>query len=134
MPMPAISLDGYIRISLKNLNALPFIHLFSDSDTDFQHELMAQTIPSKQAGFSECRSDTTPSISLGWGWYVHSHSNRLLLAPDAVRSNVMLIDRYGYDVGAPMTAGLLNAWLTIFDWQVWVRATLRGGAPFAAAC
>jgi hypothetical protein len=121
-------------MSFRNLSKLSFVHLSSDSDSDFQHELLAQTIPTKTAGFSECRSDTTPAISLGWGWYIHSHSDRLLLAPEAVRSNVMLIDQYGYDVGAAMTAGLLAAWLTIFDWQAWVRATLHGEPAPELSC
>jgi hypothetical protein len=126
--MPVMSLDGYIRISLKSLSTLPFVHLSSGSDSDFFLELVAQTIPTGLAGFSECMSDTTPAISLGWAWYVHSDSNRLLLAPEAVRSNVMLIDSYGYDVGTAMTSGLLGAWLTIFNWQEWVLAALPKGA------
>lgn len=141
--MPVTSLDGYIRISIKNLNALPFVHLFSEADAHFQHELLDQLIPAKKAGFCECRSDTVPAISLGWGWYLHSQSNRLLVAPEEVRSNVMLIDQHGYDIGAPMTSGLLSAWLTVFDWQAWVRTTLHGNAslmdmangnPFGQAC
>jgi hypothetical protein len=111
-----------------NLNSLPFVHLFSEVDTDFHHELLGKSIPAQKAGFCECKSDTVPAISLGWGWYMHSHSNKLLVAPDEVRSNVMLIDKNGYDVGAPMTRGLLSAWLTVYDWQAWVCTTLCGSA------
>lgn len=119
-----ISPDGYIRLSLANLAELPFIHLESTSDPDFCNELLAHTIQTRVAGFSEYRSDTTPAISLGWSWYVHSPSNRLLLAPEAVRSNVMLIDIHGYDVGAITTSGLLGTWLAVFDWQSSVRSKL----------
>jgi Domain of unknown function (DUF4902) len=82
--------------------------------------LQAQAILCKVAGFSECRSDTSPAISVGWGWYVHTQSNLPVLAPDAVRSNVMLVDKLGYDLGNIITAGMLNAWLNLFNWQSWV--------------
>ena len=120
VPVLMISPDGYIRLSIDDLTALPFSHLGSWSDPEFQDELSAQSIPSRVAGFSECRSDTTPAVSLGWGWYVHSQSNCLLLAPDAVRSNVMLIDKFGYDLGNLVTSGILNTWFALFDWQSWV--------------
>jgi len=96
---------------------MPFVHLFSESDMGFLHELRSQTIPARTAGFSEWVSETNPSISIGWGWFVHSDSERMLLAPDAVRSNVMLIDMQGYDLGAQKTANLFSSWLNAFEWQ-----------------
>ncbi len=116
-PILVISPDGYVRLSIEQLSLLPFFHLTSFFDSDFQEELQAQAIFCKVAGFSECRSDTTPAVSVGWGWYVHSQSDSLLLAPDAVRSNVMLIDKYGYDLGNIITAGMLNSWLELINWQ-----------------
>lgn len=104
---------------------MPFLHLGSENDPDFCEELQAQAIPSRLAGFSECRSDTTPAISLGWGWYVHGGTNSLMLAPEPVRSNVMLIDKYGYDLGNVATAGVLSAWFALFDWQAWLADLLE---------
>jgi Domain of unknown function (DUF4902) len=115
-----ISRDGYIRIAFSDLASLSFLHLGSEHDPNFCEELQAQAIPSRIAGFSECRSDTTPAISLGWGWYVHNAANCLMLAPEPVRSNVMLVDKYGYDLGNVATAGVLSAWFALFDWQVWL--------------
>jgi hypothetical protein len=122
---PTISSDGYIRLPLNDLSTLPFIHLASDSDSDFLAELQAQTIPALAAGFSEWMSETTPAISVGWGWYIHSPSRRLLLAPDAVRTNVMLTDIYGYDLGPTVTSNLFGSWLTIYDWQRAVSVALK---------
>ncbi len=133
-PVLMLSPDGYIRLSIDDLVALPFSHLGSWSDPGFHCELIEQSIPSRTAGFSECRSDTTPAISLGWGWYVHSQSNCLLLAPDAVRSNVMLIDKYGYDLGNLVTTGMLNAWFTLFDWQSWVFPFAHDPPGFNLSC
>lgn len=113
----AISSDGYIRLRLANLNALPFMHMFSENDINFLQELKVQTVPARTAGFSEWQSDTIPAISLGWGWFIHNQSERMLLAPDAVRSNVMLIDTFGYDLGQLKTSSLFCTWLSAFEWQ-----------------
>lgn len=112
-------------MSIARLNALSFEHLYSESDADFLQELKEQTLPACDAGFSEWKSDTVPSISIGWGWFIHSQSRRLLLAPDAVRSNVMLVDALGYDLGQQQTSHLFGAWLSIFAWQNTVESALR---------
>lgn len=127
---PALSPDGYIRLPLASLNALLFVHLFSESDDDFLDELRAQTIPARAAGFCEWKSNTDPAISLGWGWFIHNKSERLMLAPDGVRSNVMLIDAHGYDLGPVKTSDLFCTWLNAFEWQGVVSMALRD----AVAC
>jgi Domain of unknown function (DUF4902) len=129
-----ISRDGYIRIAFSDLTSLPFLHLCSEHDPDFCEELQAKAIPSRIAGFSECRSDTTPAISLGWGWYVHDAANCLMLAPEPVRSNVMLIDKYGYDLGNVATAGVLSAWFALFDWQGWLGHLIEEFETANLAC
>lgn len=120
-----MSPDGYIRLPLASLHSLSFEHLFSESDADFLQELKAQTIPARSAGFSEWKSNTSPAISLGWGWFIDHRSDRMLLAPDGVRSNVMLIDAYGYDLGPMKTSSLLCTWLSAFEWQGTVSMALR---------
>lgn len=117
--------DGYVRLRLKDLGALSFFHLFSESDADFLEELQAQAIPASMAGFSEWRSDTEPALSLGWAWFVPNQSSQLLLAPERARSNLMLIDAAGYDLGSVKTSSLLRVWLNMFDWQSTVRAALQ---------
>lgn len=122
---PALSPDGYIRLPLAGLTTLPFVHLFSETDAHFLEELQSQTVPARSAGFSEWKSDTTPAVSLGWGWFVHSDSDRLMLAPEPVRSNVMLVDTFGYDLGPMKTSDLFSSWLEIFNWQDSVSLALR---------
>lgn len=133
-PVLAISPDGYVRLSIEQLSSLPMIHLASFQDPEFQDELASQAIQCKTAGFCECRSDTTPAISFGWGWYVHGLSDILLLAPDPVRSNVMLIDKYGYDMGNVATAGMLSAWLGLFNWQSWVTEVAHEDSVAEMSC
>lgn len=88
---------------------------------DFLQELKAEAIPARSAGFSEWKSDGNPAISVGWGWFIHSHLGRMMLAPHGVRSNVMLIDKYGYDLGPVKTSNLFHTWLDAFEWQDTVR-------------
>lgn len=125
---PAISPDGYIRLRLSSLDTISFVHLFSECDDDFLHELRSQTVPALCAGFSEWVSDSSPAISIGWSWFIHSDSERMMLAPDGVRSNVMLIDMQGYDLGSQKTAILFSAWLGAFEWQHTVAMALNDNA------
>ncbi len=119
---PILSPDGYIRLQFACLAGLHLVHLYSDSDPDFLQELKAQTVSARIAGFCEWQSKTEPAVSLGWGWFIHSQSDRMMLAPDPVRSNVMLIDAQGYDLGQRQTANLFYAWLGEFEW----RSTVGG--------
>ena len=122
---PSVSPDGYIRLRLASLDALSFIHLYSESDSGFLKELPSQTVRVRCAGFSEWVSDSNPTISIGWGWFIHNDSERMLLAPDGVRSNVMLIDMHGYDLGPQKTASLFGTWLNAFEWQPAVNMALN---------
>lgn len=121
----ATSADGYIRLPLSRVSTMRFEHLGSNANAEFLAELKEHALPASNAGFSEWASDTTPAVSLGWGWYIHDTSNRVLLAPDPVRSNVMLTDLRGYDLGPVATAHLFNAWLAGYDWQDNVSTALR---------
>lgn len=121
---PIMSPDGYIRLRLSCLDTLPFVHLVSASDDELLQELQSQTVPARRAGFSEWVSDTVPPVSVGWGWFIHSDTERIMLAPDGVRSNVMLIDRSGYDLGPETSTRLFGAWLSSFEWQPVVNEAL----------
>jgi hypothetical protein len=124
MQIPAISRDGYIRLSLEHLSQLPFMHLASDIDATILQDLQHQAVPALAAGYSEWISNTTPAISLGWSWFIHRRSHKLLPAPEAVRSNVMLVDVHGYDLGSTTTSFLFTTWLAMHDWQHAVTASL----------
>jgi hypothetical protein len=119
-----MSPDGYIRLSLAALSSAPLVHLFSTVDHHFLQELLEQAVPARSAGFSEWKTATAPEISIGWGWFVHDKLGRLFLAPDGIRSNVMLIDALGYDLGAVKTSNLFCTWLSIFEWKETVNNAL----------
>lgn len=127
--VPLLSPDGYVRLPLASLDALSFVHLFSQRDDDFLLELRELTVPALVAGFTEWQSQSEPTISLGWGWFIPNDSPRLLLAPDPVRSNLMLTDVRGYDLGTAQTASLVSLWLDNLDWQETVETALQKLPP-----
>ncbi|WP_176442424.1 DUF4902 domain-containing protein [Noviherbaspirillum humi] len=132
-PLLSHSFDGYIRLSLSHFHLLPFIHLYSSEDADFLDELHRLAIPAASAGYSEWVSDTSPPVSIAWGWFIHGPTGQMLLAPDGVRSNVMLVDRQGYDLGPERTANLFGVWLGIFSWQSEVRSSTWSTRGVAAS-
>ncbi|MDF3035271.1 MAG: hypothetical protein K0S28_545 [Paucimonas sp.] len=123
--MPAQLNDGYIRMNYSALSALPLDHLLTFSDEDFLLELYMQGIPAASAGFSEWKTDASTAVSLGMGWYVDASTGHILLAPEPIRSNLMLIDRKGYDLGMPQTSSLLRNWLQSFNWQAQISAAVE---------
>lgn len=126
--IPVISYDGYIRLRLSSLDTLSFVHLISAIDDGLLRELQSQTLPALRAGYSEWVSDTVPPVSVGWDWFIHRESERIMLAPDGVRSNVMLIDQSGYDLGSETSTRLFGTWLSSFEWQPMVSEVLNNHA------
>jgi Domain of unknown function (DUF4902) len=109
--------DGYIRVSLKRLAILQFVHVTSACDKSLLAELLANAVPARAAGYTEWISKTTPFVSLGWDWYRDDVSRRCLLISNDVRSNIMLVDARGYDLGMHRTAHFVASWLGVLDWQ-----------------
>lgn len=118
LPMITLSDDGYVRMTVAALRTTPLVHLLSGVDED------ASDLPWEGAscrpisGYTEWVSVTTPVITLGWDWRVdvstgRPHYERL----GAPRSNVMLIDGHGQDLGFARTAGLIEAFVDAFCWQ-----------------
>jgi|SRR5947207_2330294 len=121
--------DGYIRTSLTVLASRDFKHVMSARDEDVLTELLECCVPVSLAGWTEWVSTTEPVVSLSWDWCVEPNSQRLLRIED-VRSNLMLVDRRGYDVGMSRTARIVGMWLAVFDWQAIVReAVLQANGP-----
>lgn len=120
-PMSVVSLDGYVRLPFSDLSRLSFLHLCSENNEEFLQELRAKKIPARLAGFTEWKCDSMLPVSIGWAWFVHDCSDKVLLAPDPVRSNLMLRDAQGYDLGPRNTSEILAVWLHGFSWEDSVR-------------
>ncbi|MGQ5524302.1 DUF4902 domain-containing protein [Chitinimonas sp. PSY-7] len=121
--MLALAPDGLIRLTFADLCNIPLRQHMIWQDTDLLLELKGLGIKPSLAGFCEWVSDTaTPQISIGWAWFLPSTTERAILAPGGVSSNVMLRTQTGYDLGSTKTAELLLAWVTSLDWQGFITS------------
>ncbi|MEK6350864.1 MAG: DUF4902 domain-containing protein [Burkholderia sp.] len=132
--MPVISQnrmprDGYVRIPRHQLRVLRFAHRATELDRSLLDELNDGRIVARCAGITEweCRSDTCRYITVGWDWFVDA-CGHATLADDDVRSNVMLLDDTGRDLGMRQTASAFRDVIERLDWQCVVGAFAAGGA------
>jgi hypothetical protein len=121
--------DGYIRMSFKRLALLQFVHVTSACDQTVLAELLAEAVPAGAAGYTEWIGKTAPVVSLGWDWYCDDDSRHCLLINE-VRSNIMLVDSQGKDLGMRRSAHLIASWLGALEWQSAVLAAANPGVSF----
>lgn len=112
-----LSHDGYIRLSFVNLASLSFLHIVSALDEELTTELLLRAVPASVAGYTEWISQTDPCITLGWDWYRDAVEGRFMLADLDVRSNIMLVDSRGYDLGMAATASRIAVFLNTLNWE-----------------
>jgi hypothetical protein len=123
LPPLSVSADGYVRLSLQELEAIPLSHLISCLDGQGGARAMSAAVATDITGYTEWVSAGWPAISLGWDWQLPATGPgarpRRLHAP---RSNVMLVDDSSrVDHGQAKTAMLLEFYV---DRQPWQAATL----------
>jgi hypothetical protein len=78
------------------------------------------------SGYTEWLSMTIPALSLGWDWMLGS-ADRVLRYQriGEPRSNVMLIDVHGRDLGPRSSAVALALLVDDFNWQDTVASFVR---------
>lgn len=111
--MPSISADSYIRLSLEQLQAVRLEHLISDLDADPAPTDGEATAIS---GYTEWTSAEAPRVSLGWDWELAPHDGGLRRF-GLPRSNVMLVDAAGADLGPAASDAALARLVDRMDWQ-----------------
>ncbi len=141
MLRPQLSEDGYIRLQRSKLGEIQVAHLFSALDQDAPLVTGEGAVQTEITGYTEWASRTKPAISIGWDWSLQMHCGR----PQCVRygdarSNLMLTDSYGYDLGMRGTSDALGQWVdSALDfstgssiWQTRVLSALRIGGESRA--
>ncbi|MDD5707896.1 MAG: DUF4902 domain-containing protein [Kiritimatiellae bacterium] len=123
LPPLSVSADGYVRLSLPELEAITLGHLISCLDEQSGARGVLAAVATDITGYTEWVSAGWPAISLGWDWQLAVAGQpaglRRLHAP---RSNVMLVDDSSrVDHGQVKTATLLEFYV---DRQAWQAATL----------
>jgi hypothetical protein len=119
----AVCTDGYIRLTLVAFRAVRLAHLLSGLDADDLRHGGAGASSSSVRGYTEWISHTTPTVTLGWDWYLAWSEGRVAFRRiGAPRSNVMLIDSDRRDCGDSNTSVQLGNTVDDFDWQHTVAA------------
>jgi hypothetical protein len=122
-----------------DLRSLELSHLDSKVDDSDVGEETSAPLNARLAdwanisGYTEWKSLSKPAISLGWDWVGALPSGVLEVLPSSLRTNLMLIDEDGSDLGASATGHRLEAWLHGLAWQPIVLTTVGYQPPLAAA-
>jgi hypothetical protein len=120
--------DGYLRLNQARMRAIPLIHLISGLDTDpgdTDTAAVGATLAAI-AGYTEWISLTLPALSLGWDWVLGSSDRELrYLRTGEPRSNIMLLDHHGRDLGPNASAVALALLVDDFNWQDTVASFVR---------
>ncbi|MCH1910320.1 DUF4902 domain-containing protein [Stenotrophomonas sp. Y6] len=109
--------DGYIRLSRRALGQIRLVHLVSGLDPEAD-STGAGAVHTDISGYTEWATTSVPAVSIGWDWHIDTLARPLSAAcRDAPRSNVMLVDEQGRDIGAQHTARCLKQLVDALEWK-----------------
>jgi hypothetical protein len=115
-----VSDDGYVRLGVADFRSIPLFHCLSELDSDAPEPARRPSgaVAASIDGYTEWVSETTPALSLGWDWRIATTAGSVRYVRDGdVRSNVMLIDVRGGDIGAMATGVLLCVAVDALGWE-----------------
>jgi hypothetical protein len=108
--------DGYVRMSLAQLRSTSLSHLISNLDEG--GETMESDLASPATGYSEWIGSGFPALTLGWDWRLELGRNHVKLTLlNEPRSNIMLLDDQGTDLGPETTRRLLAEFVDDLPWR-----------------
>lgn len=117
-----LSPDGYVRLTLEQLQWIPLGHLLSDLDHDEYPPLHEGASQTHISGYTEWVSETAPVITLGWDWRMEGASGQThYLRTGFPRSNIMLVDDQRRDLGPAITVKLLEAAIDKTAWPAVIQ-------------
>lgn len=114
-----VSQDGYIRMSLSNLMALPLNHFLSGLDDSLTQHAAEDGTRASICGYTEWLSASTPAVTVGWDWCLDlTGASPRYVRAGCPRSNVMLIDEgNGQDLGDNATSVMMMAKIDQSGWE-----------------
>ncbi|PFH29479.1 DUF4902 domain-containing protein [Burkholderia sp. JKS000303] len=128
-PVRGPSPDGYVRLCETALATLVLDHVASGLDASLLAELRDSAIDARLAGYTEWHRPASAGVAyltLGWDWYLERATGTFVIAGDDIRSNIMVVDAAGADLGMARTAATLAARLAGVDWAAAVASALLG--------
>lgn len=120
-PLFPISTDGFIRMNENQLMNYPFQHVISIIEST--HIKESQII---YYGFTEWATLKTPALSTGWDWeFVEQNGFASLKRIGLPRSNIMIVDVSGTDIGFDITETLIERKIDTLFWEQFIYAQIN---------
>lgn len=124
--MLKVSADGYIRLSFTELKRVQLEHLISGLDDDEVVGTFEGASRALITGYTEWLSTGSPKITLGWDWeMVMVQGGVGLRRIGAPRSNLMLQDGSGNDLGYEKSLLLIELYVDEMSWKSLVLEQIR---------
>lgn len=117
--MITISSDGYVRLTIEDLKKMLITHLVSDLDDNILEFLKEDTGFSQITGYTEWVSTGVPTISMGWDWIIKfsGAEGKCCKRVGGQRSNIILINEEGCDLGFSMTNSIIENFIDNMNWK-----------------
>lgn len=119
--------DYYFRIAERKLGAVRLTQSFSLEDPGVFHEVRTLCLPARRAGITEWEGiQEGHPLSLGWDWMELEDGEIRPVMVVAPRTNIMVIDRRGYDIPEPSSAAFLWEFIAALPWKQAVAEATGG--------
>lgn len=117
----SISTDGFIRMNENQLMNYPLQHLISTVESTQIED--SQIL---YYGFTEWATSLTPALSTGWDWkFVEQNGIASLKRIGLPRSNIMIVDVSGTDIGCDVTETLIEKKIDSLFWEQFIYAQIN---------
>lgn len=117
----SISTDGFIRMNENQLMNYPLQHLISTVEsTQIENSQILYY------GFTEWATSLSPALSTGWDWeFVEQNGIASLKRIGLPRSNIMIVDVSGTDIGFDVTETLIEKKIDTLFWEQFIYAQIN---------
>ncbi|NUF36831.1 DUF4902 domain-containing protein [Acinetobacter lactucae] len=116
-----ISADGFIRMNENQLMNYSLQHVLSIVEsTQIEDSQIAY------CGFTEWATLKTPALSTGWDWeFIEENGFASLKRIGIPRSNIMIVDVSGTDIGFEVTESLIEKKIDTLFWEQFIYAQIN---------
>ena len=119
-PHFSISTDGFIRMNENQLMSYPLQHIISTVES--RHTEASQIF---YYGFTEWATSQTPALSTGWDWeLIENNGITTVKRVGLPRSNIMIVDVSGMDIGFDINETLLEKKIDTLFWEPFIYAQI----------
>lgn len=120
-PHFSISADRFIRMNENQLMNYPLQHLISIVESTQIED--SQIL---YYGFTEWATSLTPALSTGWDWeFIEYNGITSIKRIGLPRSNIMLVDVSGTDIGFDVTGSLIEKKIDSLFWEQFIYAQIN---------